>query len=517
MTFRRFRVVAYVVPALAVLSIARVAFADVKPHGLFGDGMVLQRDTAVPVWGTADEGEEVRVSFNGQQVSTKATDRKWMVKLQPMKAGGPFSMTISGRNQLELRDVLVGEVWVCSGQSNMVQPVVNSENGKQEVANSANPMIRLFSVPYRACEEPASDVAGSWAECKPETVRGFSAVGYFFGRDLQQALNVPVGLIKSCVGGTRAELWMARPVVEGTAGTEDFFESYQKALMAYEASKKRDEEISAERGEILSKASGEGPRPSQERSGRKPQAPRPAGGYYYGMISPLQPYAIRGVIWYQGEANAGSTKRAEAYRHVFPALIRNWRADWGQGDFPFLYVQLAAYRTREGSDWPLLREAQAMTLSLKNTGMAVAIDVGEENNIHPKRKQPVGHRLALAARALVYGEDIPYSGPTYDGMEVKGNKINIGFKHTHGGLVAKGQKLEGFTIAGQDRKFVEANARIAGDRIVVSSPDLPEPVHVRYAWADYPTCNLYNGAGLPAVPFQAPLPAVDRIGTGSGI
>jgi len=500
---KRFRMVGLVSLALMILLAAEPVLADVRPHGLLSDGMVLQRGMKVPVWGVADEGETVKVTFCGQEVSTTAEDGKWMVKLEPMQAGGPFAMEISGKNVVEINNVLVGEVWVCGGQSNMVQPVINSVNGQREVDNSANSMIRLLTVRQEKAEEPAEEIGASWEECRPGTVRGFSAVGYFFGRDIQKELGVPVGLIKSCVGGTPAEAWMSKSALEAIAPGREYIDSYEQALKVYEAAKEKQDRQTKGSGEVSEKAERGRDGAPVHRDANLPRVPAMPSTLYNGMIAPLQPYAIRGVVWYQGEANASSPKRARDYRIVFPLLITSWREEWGEGDFPFLFVQLAAYRARKGTDWPLLRESQAKALALENTGMAVTIDVGEEGNIHPKRKQPVGHRLALAARALVYGEDVPYSGPVYKGMETKNGNIIVSFRHTNGGLVAEDGDVKGFVIAGPDGKFVEAKARIDGDKVVVSSPEVAQPAAVRYAWSDYPVGSLYNGAGLPAAPFRS--------------
>jgi len=496
------RISSVLLSALFVLLSLGLGYADVRPHGLFSDGMVLQRGAEIPVWGTADDGEEVEVTFCGQTVTTVSEGGKWMVRLQPLKAGGPFTMRISGANVVKVQDVLVGEVWVCGGQSNMVQPVNNSANGEQEVADSENPTIRLLKVPEAHADSPIEEVNAPWKRCEPGTVRGFSAVAYFFGREIQSELAVPVGLIQSCVGGTPAEAWMSMAALRAIPAGQEYVDSYDRALKAYETAKAKQEAESEGRPGTTTQGQGGRKEAPGQRPSRLPGVPRQPSELYNGMIAPLQPYAIRGVIWYQGEANAGNPKRALDYRTVFPALITCWRKDWGHGEFPFLFVQLAAYRAREGSDWPLLRESQTMTLALRNTGMAVAIDAGEEGNIHPRRKQPVGHRLALAARAIAYGEDIPYSGPVYDGMETRGDSIVISFKHADGGLVAKGGELKGFSVAGPDGQFVDAVARIDGDKVIVSSADVAEPTAVRYGWSDYPTCNFYNGADLPAVPFR---------------
>jgi sialate O-acetylesterase len=484
--------------------------AAVKPHALISDGMVLQQGMPVPLWGSADDGEKVTVRFQGQEVSTTAKGGKWLVRLDNLKAGGPYELTIQGTNTVPIKNVLVGEVWVASGQSNMEWPVRLSADPEQTAANAKYPLIRLFTVPHTARPTPQSDVQGSWKECGPETVIGFSAVAYFFGRDLHKARNVPVGIINTSWGGTPAEAWTSRPALEAhpqLKGLVDKYEqavaNYPKAVEQYNANK---DQVRAKYEAAVAKAKAEGKRPPN-----KPQPPADPKTYQHspatlfnGMIASLQPYAIKGAIWYQGESNAG---RAYEYRTLFPAMIKNWRETWKQGDFPFLFVQLAPFMAIEAepkeSTWAELREAQLLTsLRVPNTAMAVITDVGDEKDIHPKQKEPVGGRLALAARALAYGERLTYSGPVYADLKVEGNKAILGFKHTGGGLVAKGGTLEGFTIAGADRKFVKAEAAIQEDKIVVWSPEVEKPVAVRFGWANYPVVNLWNKDGLPASPFR---------------
>ncbi|MBP6965627.1 MAG: sialate O-acetylesterase [Armatimonadetes bacterium] len=439
---------------LAVVLTVSSACAAVKPNVLFSDGAVLQQGMRVPVWGTASEGERVTVEFQGQKVGAAAHGGYWIVHLNPLKAGGPYAMRING---LEIRNILVGEVWVCGGQSNMVFQLQRCENGEAAAASSADPMLRLFTVPQ---SDRVGPIEASWKECGPETAGTFSGVGYFFGRDLRKSLKVPVGLISSCVGGTPAEAWTSREVLRANA---DF---------AY----------------MLT---------APVRSGKG----RPAA-LYNAMIAPLLPYGIKGAIWYQGEANA---TRALEYRSLFPAMIKNWREAWGQGDFPFLFVQLAPFASPnpEGA-WAELREAQLLTMrTVPNTGMAVITDVGEEKDIHPKKKEPVGGRLALAARAIAYGQPITYSGPIYKAMKVEADKVIISFDHVDGGLKAAGGELTGFTIAGADGVFVPAKAEIRrGIGLVVTSPDVPKPAAVRYGWSNWMVVNLYNEAGLPASPFR---------------
>ena len=443
--------------------LAGLTQAAVKPNSLFADGAVLQQGIKVPVWGTANNGEKVTVSFQGQEVSTTAKDGKWRADLAPLKAGGPFEMTISGENSVKLGNILVGEVWIASGQSNMQWSVKQSDNPEQNIKESANPQIRLITIPRRATPEPQADVDAKWQECGPESVPDFSAVAYFFGRDLQKQLKVPVGLISTNYGGTPAEAWTSH----GALAAEPSLKSWADM-------------------------------PATD----KPNSP---AGLYNAMIHPLIPYAMRGAIWYQGESNAG---RAYEYRTLFPTMIKDWRAQWGEGDFPFLLVQLAPFMKIdfEPKDcaWAELRDAQLFaTQSLPSVGMAVITDVGQDIDIHPKWKAPVGARLALAARALAYGEKVPYSGPEYYQQQIDGNRVVLSFKHTDGGLVSQGGgALSGFTIAGEDRKFVNANAEIQGDKVVVWSSAVKNPVGVRFGWANFPLVNLWNGAGLPASPFR---------------
>ncbi len=462
--------------------------AAIKPHALFTDGMVLQRDLAVPIWGTADTGEKVTIEFNGQTVSTTAADGKWIVRLKPVKAGGPFTLKI---NDLTLKNVLVGDVWICSGQSNMQWSVKQSTDADAEIAKANFPMIRLFSVPRTEINAPQTDIKSSWQECTSANIAEFSAVGYFFGRDLQKNLNVPIGLIDNAVGGSPAESWMQTELLNADEEYKQFHAAYPQAL-------ERHKQALEKHKAAVEKAKAEGTKP--------PNAPGPLwmpSGLYNGMLAPLVPYAIKGAIWYQGESNAG---RAWQYRRLFPTMIRNWRERWGQGDFPFLFVQLAAWGpngTKLGdSDWAELREAQTMTLSLPNTGMASAIDVGTYDDIHPKNKLPVGARLALAARSVAYTQKLVFAGPMYAGMKANGDKITLKFNHTGGGLEAKGGELKGFLIAGEDKVWREAKAEIKGKQVIVSSAEVPKPVAVRYAWAKYPTVNFYNKEGLPANPFR---------------
>ena len=483
--------------------------ADVKLPAIFGDNMVLQRETSVPVWGWADTGEQVTVKMLGQ---TKATlpdaSGKWMLRLDPLKAGGPYTMTVSGKNSITFHNVLVGEVWLCSGQSNMYFPVNRADRAEEEIAAAKYPQIRLISVPLLGTQEPQHDFQGKWDECSPETVGGFSAVGYFFGRELHKELKIPIGLIHCSWGGSACEAWVKRSVLESDPQYKPLLDQWDKTVASYNPQKAQaayQQQLERWKKAALAAKKAGKPSPTPPRPPANPLTGqhRPAN-CYNGMLLPLIPYALRGVIWYQGESNAS---RAYQYRSLFPTMIRSWRDDWQEGDFPFYFVQLANFKERKpqpgDSDWAELREAQLMTLRQPNTGMAVIIDIGQADNIHPTNKQDVGKRLALWALAKDYGRKLVYSGPIYRGMTKKGNEISLEFDHVGGGLVAKGGgHLEGFAIAGADRKFVWADASIAGDTVVVSSPRVSDPVAVRYAWADNPACNLYNKEGLPASPFR---------------
>ena len=468
------------------------AFADVKLPALMSDGMVLQQGADVPLWGWADEGEVVTVQFLDQKVSATAKEGKWMLKLKQLKAGGPFTLTVIGKNKIELQNVLIGEVWICSGQSNMQWNLKNTVDGDAEIAKATYPKIRLFTVPRLESESPQKDVKAVWRDCSPETVAAFSAVGYYFGRDLHKARNVPIGLINNAVGGSPAESWAAEEVLKGDSEYKQFHSEYAAKMEQYQKAMDKFKEDSE-------KAKAEG-----KTAPRAPGKPWMPSGLYNGMLAPLAPYAVKGAIWYQGESNA---TRAYQYRRLFPTMIRNWRSLWGEGDFPFLFVQLAAFGPNSPklgeSDWAELRESQTMTLTtVPKTGMALAIDFGEEKDIHPRKKEPVGARLALAARAIAYGEKLVYSGPIYDSMKVENEKAILNFKHTGGGLEVRDGELKGFLIAGEDKVWHEAKAEVKGKHVVVSSAEVTKPVAVRYGWAKFPACNLYNKEGLPASPFR---------------
>jgi sialate O-acetylesterase len=478
-----------------VLSAALSARAEVRLHGLFSDHMVLQQGQPLKVWGWADPGEQVTISVAGSQArATAGKEGRWMVTLPAQKAGGPHTLTASGRNTITLSDVMIGEVWIASGQSNMEWPLRASFDAANEIAKAANPQLRLFTVPKLKADAPMDNVTNAWHLCSPASVSNFSAVACYFGRDLQQARGVAVGLIHTSWGGSPAEVWMSERVLRSNP-------DYRRDILdAYPEQKRRSAEALAR----WEKDKAEADKAGRPFSVRRPGTPWKPTELYNGMIAPLIPFPIKGAIWYQGESNAG---RAHQYRALFADLIKNWRRDWGLGNFTFLEVQLApfmAIKDQPGdSTWAELREAQLLaTKNLPKVGLAVITDVGDEKDIHPKKKEPVGARLALAARAIAYGEKVVHSGPEFRSLRVKGHEAILSFAHVGGGLEARGGELKGFAIAGQDRKFVWARARIEGNKVIVSSPAVPKPVAVRYGWADYPVVNLWNKDGLPATPFR---------------
>jgi sialate O-acetylesterase len=392
--------------------------------------------------------------------------------------------------RLVIRDVLVGEVWVAGGQSNMAYGVNTAWNSKEEIANANHPGLRVFDVQSSVADKPRSTLNGSWKVCSPATVGEMSATGYFFARDLQKILNVPIGLLQNAESGTLAEAWMSESALTSDPDFQPILDRHQAAVEAYKTTSSAGH-------------SAENP-PRAVPPDPETLTTRPSG-LFNARVAPLTPYAIRGVIWWQGEYNS---ERGEQYRKLFPALIQDWRAHWNNLQLPFLFVQLQNYDIQpqpNAAHYDELREAQLMThRSVPNTGMVVACDVGDPNDIHPPNKQPVGHRLSLLARNLVYGEkDLICSGPLYKDFRVKGSAIKIHFDHVGGGLILKnGKALTEFEVAGTDKIFHPANAEIDGDAIIVSSPEVPHPVAVRYAWRDNPTCSLFNAEGLPASPFR---------------
>ena len=512
--------------ALAVLSTGSL-LAAVKPNPLFTDGAVLQRGQPVPVWGTANDGEKVTVVLGNQKLTTTAQNGTWRVDLRPLTAGGPLTMTLSGENTVTVNNILVGEVWVCSGQSNMEFSFAHTATVAEETPKATFPQIRMFTVKKRISINLRTEVEGAWVECSPQSVGGFSAVGYFFARELYQKLGVPVGMIHTSWGGTPAQAWTSTggfgedpELKEYADAAKKTLENYPTAVAAYsakleefKAAKKAWDETVGKQAQEAMKAWNEATAKAKQDGQPLPPKPAPVGRgptppvgpegsqnhpttLYNGMLAPIIPYGIKGAIWYQGESNAG---KARQYRTLFPAMIADWRAKWTLGDFPFLFVQIAPFNGQP----PEIREAQFLTLAKsKNTAMAVITDVGNATNIHPTQKEPVGQRLALAARALAYRENIEYSGPLYQAMTAQGDKISISFTHSGTGLVTKDGDLKGFTIAGADGKFVPAKAEIKGPGVVVSAAGVTAPKAVRFGWANSPEVNLFNKEGIPASPFR---------------
>jgi len=489
--FRRLRAAGLLCLALCC------ARADVTLPYILCDHMVVQRNLPVHIWGKAAPGEAVTVAFRGATRSATAdTLGRWSVYLPPQEAGGPFELSVKAHNAILLKDVLVGDVWIASGQSNMEWPVGWAANAKAEIAAANHPRIRLVRAMHKVSDYPVDNLIGQmWAECSPETVAKFSAVGYYFGCALQEKTGVPIGLIQSAWGGTPADAWTSLDAISSDASLMPVFAEWASLMRHHgEALLRYQEELAKW------KASGR-TQPEPELL-KGPGGPWTPAGLYNAMIAPLTNYGIRGVIWYQGESNT-APERAPIYARLFRTMICDWRRAWRQGDFPFLFVQLSSYKATPDSMWPELREAQRQALALANTAMVVTIDIGEPDNIHPKNKQEVGRRLSLAARALSYGEKIEYSGPLFRQGTREGNTLRLWFDHAARGLKVKGGRLTGFEIAGNDHKFVPARARIEDSTVVVESPSVPFPAYVRYGWADTPACNLFNAEGLPASPFQS--------------
>ncbi len=459
---------ALIIACLSILILNTVT-AETWVNKLFSDGMVVQRNAEIKVWGTDNAGQEVMVSLNGKSAkATAADDGSWSLQLPAMEAGGPFELVIKGSSEKTIKDVLIGEVWLCSGQSNMAFPLDWLKGPKENVLSDTKPQLRMFKVEKDAGGEKAKDIKGKWSNANGN-ISKWSGTAYHFGKFLHQHLKVPVGLINSSVGGTPVESWTDHAVLDT---------------------------IPSIKGHIgwLNK---------QVKTGKwKPDNPWRPASLYNRMIHPLLGYTIKGAIWYQGESNAG---RGKEYSETFKKMITDWRKQWDIGDFPFITVQLANHipknHKKKPTAWADVREAQNDSLALPNTGIAVSIDIGDPKDIHPKNKNDVGYRLFLNARKLAYNEDLVYSGPLYKSKNIKGTTVVITFNHTADGLKAKGD-LTGWEIAGSDKKYVAAKATIKGDTVVVSADGVAKPEFVRYGWNNNPACNLYNSADLPASPFR---------------
>lgn len=490
---------------LLCLCISSSINAAVRLPAVIADHMVLQQQTTAALWGWADAGERItiRCSWNPQPATvTAAADGRWQADVKTTAAGGPYTITFSGTNTIEVQDVLLGEVWLCSGQSNMEFPLAKQKAWRtgvtgyeQEVAKATDPRLRLFTVQQQVAATPQPDAAGSWTACTPESAATFSAVAYYFGKELREAMGVPVGLIHSSWGGTPAESWTRREVLDGDPALRAILDRYKTAVKTYpEDLAKYQKELDQwvkDSAAHLEKLPKKPVRPVEpEKNSKSPTK------LYNAMIHPLIPFTLKGVIWYQGESNA---VRAWQYRKLFPAMIRSWRKEW-KAEFPFYFVQIAPHHQQN----PEIREAQLLTYkTVPRTGMAVITDAGDSLDIHPRNKAVVGHRLALWALAKTYGKtDRVYSGPLYQSAIKEGSKIRIRFSFADGGLTAKDGTLTGFTIAGADRQFVPATAVIEGNTVVVSAAGVKAPVAVRFGWSTVPHAVLYNKAGLPASPFR---------------
>jgi len=497
---RSARVLALLTLAVFVSFMARAA-ADVSLPSILADHMVVQRGLPVHLWGMASAHENVSAAFRGETESTIADELgRWSLYLSPGEAGGPFPLTVKGTNTIVLNDVLVGDVWVASGQSNMEFPMKALANPDEEIAAARYPKIRIFRVEHRPSDYPRSDVPSkTWAACTPESVADSSAVAYYFARDIQQKTGVPIGLVESFWGGTPAESWTSLDSLAADASLMPVFAERSKTVDEMELTSLRLDQEDRAWQQAAAQAKAEG-KPEPGRPWHPDFAAWAPAALFNGMIAPLTRFPIRGVIWYQGESNSGS--RAPLYSHLFQTMITDWRRAWDEGDFPFLFVQIANWNTEPDGRWPEVRDAQRKALALRNTGMAVTIDIGDAVDIHPKNKLDVGLRLARAARVISYGEKLEWSGPLYRGLTREDHSLRVWFDHANG-LAAKEGALVGFEVAGADGKYVAADGKVEGTSVVVSSAAVPDPVSVRYAWAPNPTCNLVNREGLPASPFQA--------------
>jgi sialate O-acetylesterase len=481
------------------------SFGEVRPNPLFSNNAVLQQQAEVPVWGTARDGESVTVEFQDQKATTTAIDGKWMVRLSDLKAGGPFTMTLKGDNTVILENLLVGEVWLCGGQSNMEWALSKSDGGAEAIAGSANPLLRMCRVPHNVSLTPQAEVKLTWVESGPASAKSFSAIPYWFGCRLQKELGVPVGIINNSFGGTTIQSWMPAETLRSGPWPQDRWTDLALAKADYDIKLKAAgplrEKFEAEKAVALARKL---PPPTSP-----PGIPSEFKGpvtLWNGEIAPLLPYRIRAVAWYQGEGNA-YVNVATTYKDLLPAMIKDWRVGFQQPDLPFLIFQIARNRKwqtdpNEKSGIAELQEIQLKTaLSTPFSALVVTTDMGGPD-VHYTNKLPIADRAVKSALSLAYGRDVRSSGPLLRTSEFKNGKALIRFSHTEGGLEARGGELAGFVIAGSDRKFVFADAKIEGDAVVVSSLQVPDPAAVRYGWADLPQLNLFNKDGFPASPFR---------------
>lgn len=464
---------------------------------IFSDNMVLQRGIRLPVWGWDDTGREITVRLGPQSEKTTVLQGGyWRLDLEPIEPGPPLRMAISnGEAEIEFANILAGDVWVCSGQSNMGRPLCTADGSEQEIPRADFPDIRLYDVPHASSKDRQVDIDQTWQVCRPDSAKFFSAVGYWFGQAIHKAVGVPIGLINSSVGGASIECWADRSILESDA-------DFRPILDRYDFQRAHARSALAEYERALTEARLRNVVLKMERPSYPEQGKGIPGGLFNAMMAPYIPYGIRGAIWYQGESNVG---RAYQYRKLLLAMINDWRERWGQGDFPFLFVQLPNYDPGEQARgfWAELRDSQQATLAVPNTAMAVSIDIGQSHDIHPTNKKDFADRLARVALREAYEQDIPAYGPRYLRHEISSPAFRVYFSDSQGGLSAKdGKPLREFALAGADHRFWPAQARIEDNSIIAQSEQVPEPVALRYAWADDPLCNLVNGAGLPAAPFR---------------
>lgn len=492
---------------LAVWISTAFAQAEITLGSLFRDHAVLQRDLPLTIWGWSAPGRTITVSFAGKKAEAVAgADGKWSMKMGPFPASSqPQDLTAEGDGTVSIHDVLIGEVWLCSGQSNMVWQVAKAKEGAKECAAAKWPLIRHFLTTRTVSASPLEKVEGEWQLCTPENTRLFTAVGYFFARDLFQSLNVPVGIINSSWGGTPIESWMSARSFTTDPDFASVAEHWKQILANYPSEKTRYETALAEwtRQEAAAKASGTPFAKSKPRAPGGPGSSQEPSSLYNAMIHPFIPFTLRGILWYQGENNSG---RSREYRKLFPALITSWREDFGNPELPFYWMQLANFkqsRDETGVTWAYLREAQSLALKLPQTAQVVTIDIGESESIHPLNKQEVGRRLALVAKSQLFGGGQEYSGPVYVKATVEKGAMRVEFSHADGGLVATAEPLGAFLVAGADKVFQPATAKIDGSTVVVQSDLVKEPVAVRYAWSNDPVARLANKSGLPASPFRS--------------
>jgi sialate O-acetylesterase len=506
----------------AVATLASSARAEIKLHPLFADHMVLQQQSEVKVWGKASANQLVTVTLKlakadsptASIAATADANGNWIALLKTPAAGSDYELNVTaGTDKTTLKDVAVGEVWVCSGQSNMewkLNQLPKDDQGKKVAEASTNKNIRLFTVPNRPSGKPEYDFPvtekeGKWLECNPANSINFSAVGYFFGRDIEKEMKVPVGLISSDWGGTSCQSWTSRETLTSISELKYYVEALDNAVKNYdpakadEAFKKAQENYKA----VAEKAKAEGKTPPrQPQKQGHPHSGPTTTTLFNGMIAPIKDYRIKGAIWYQGESNAGA---AAEYYTLFPAMIQDWRSQWGY-EFPFFTVQLAPFKGgASGVDYAELRDAQLhATKVLKQSGIAIITDSGDETDIHPQQKEPVGKRLALSARAMAYGQNVVYRGPSYRTHSFESAKGVVEFENIGGGLMKKGDTLNGFSVCGEDRKFYPATATIDGSRVVITSDQVKQPVAIRFGWTNFakPELNFFNKEGLPAEPFR---------------